>query len=151
KEGKEGKIIINVRVENSLSAATRDVEMADPITYMKLGNEAVLTRNPLAPQPYSQRKIDNTLIGGNPYAYPATDWQQELFKDFTLNQRANLSASGGGKVASYYLSGTFNQDNGVLKVNGRNNFNNNVNLKTYSLRSNININMTKTTEVIVRL
>src|SRR5690606_13857255 len=85
------------------------------------------------------------------YAYPATDWQKELLKDFTMNQRINLSASGGGKVANYYLSGTFNQDNGILKVDGRNNFNNNVNLKTYALRSNVGINLTPTTQATVRL
>ncbi|MEC3881658.1 SusC/RagA family TonB-linked outer membrane protein [Parapedobacter sp. 10938] len=151
KTGKEGQILINVRVENSLSAATRNVELADPITYMRLGNEAVVTRNPLAPQPYPQRKIDNTIAGTNRYVYPATDWHQALFKDYTMNQRVNLNASGGGKVADYYLSGTFNQDNGVLKVDGRNNFNSNVNLKNYSLRSNIGINLTKTTRAMVRL
>lgn len=151
KQGKEGRISINVRVENSLSAATRNVELADPITYMNLGNEAVLTRNSLAPQPYSQSKIDNTIAGTNRYVYPATDWYQALFKDYTMNQRVNLNASGGGKVADYYLSGTFNQDNGVLKVDGRNNFNSNVNLKSYSLRSNIGINLTNTTRAMVRL
>jgi len=151
KQGKEGRLSINVRVENSLSAPTRNVELADPVTHMVLGNEAVLTRNPLAPQPYSQSKIDNTIAGTNPYVYPATNWYQELFKDYTMNQRVNLNASGGGKVADYYLSGTFNQDNGVLNVDGRNNFNSNVNLKSYSLRSNIGINLTNTTRVMVRL
>ncbi|QEC53791.1 TonB-linked SusC/RagA family outer membrane protein [Anseongella ginsenosidimutans] len=151
KEGKEGKISISMRLENSISAPTRNIELADPITYMEMGNEAVLTRNALAPQPYLQSKIDRTAAGGNPYVYPATDWQDALFKDYTLNQRFNMNASGGGKVARYYLAGTFNQDNGVLKVDGRNNFNSNVNLKTYGLRSNINIDMTKTTEVVVRL
>src|SRR3546814_16843138 len=68
-----------------------------------------------------------------------------------MNQRANFSVSGGGKVARYYLAGTFNQDNGVLKVDGRNNFNNNISLKSYLLRSNVNVNVTKTTEVGVRL
>ncbi len=151
KSGKEGQVVINVRAENSLSAPTRNVELADPITYMRLENEAVLTRNPLASAPYEQRKIDNTLAGSNPYVYPATDWQKELLKDYTMNQRVNLSASGGGKVANYYLSGTFNQDNGILKVDGRNNFNNNVNLKTYALRSNVGINLTPTTQATVRL
>jgi TonB-linked SusC/RagA family outer membrane protein len=38
-----------------------------------------------------------------------------------------------------------------LKVDKRNNFNNNINLKTYSLRTNVNINITKTTKLDVRL
>lgn len=151
KEGVEGKAKISVRIENSMSAPTKNVQLADPITYMKLNNEAVLTRNPLGILPYSQSKIDNTIAGTNPYVYPATDWRKILFKDHTMNQRANLNVTGGGHVARYYLAATFNQDNGILKVDHRNNFNNNINLKTYELRSNVNINLTKTTEAGIKL
>src|SRR5690606_30282205 len=101
--------------------------------------------------PYSRSKIENTEAGVNPIAFPVTDWRETMFKDYTMNQRANFSVSGGGKVARYYLAGTFNQDNGVLKVDGRNNFNNNIDLKSYLLRSNVNISLTKTTEVGVKL
>ena len=151
KEGVEGKARISVRLENSMSAPTKNVKLADPITYMRLGNEAVLTRTPLEKLPYQEEKIDNTIAGTNPLVYPATDWRKEMFKDYTMNQRVNFNVSGGGKIARYYLAATLNQDNGMLKVDKRNNFNNNINLKTYSLRSNVNINLTKSTEVGVRL
>ncbi|WP_225976278.1 TonB-dependent receptor [Mucilaginibacter ginsenosidivorax] len=151
KSGKEGPAKISVRFENSNSSNTRQVKLADPITYMQLGNEAVLTRNPLGILPYSQNKIDNTVAGLNPYVYPANDWLDQLIRKNTNNQRLNFNASGGGTVARYYIAATANQDNGILKVDKRNNFNSNVNLKSYQLRSNVNINMTKTTEVIVRL
>src|SRR5690606_11671962 len=108
-------------------------------------------RDPLEAVPYSQNKIDNTIAGTNPYMYPAVDWREDLFKDYTMNQRLNFNVSGGGQVARYYFAGTFNQDNGVLKVDGRNNFNSNIDLKTYLLRSNVNVIVTKTTEVGVRL
>ncbi|HYH56717.1 MAG TPA: SusC/RagA family TonB-linked outer membrane protein, partial [Anseongella sp.] len=107
--------------------------------------------DPLGVPLFSQNKINNTRSGTNPYVYPAVDWLSELFKKRTNNQRANFSVSGGGKVARYYLAGTFNQDNGVLKVDERNNFNNNIDLKSYLLRSNVNIDLTKTTEVGVKL
>ncbi len=151
KEGKEGRAKVSVRIENSVSQPTKNVELADPITYMRLHNEAVSTRDPLGYVPYSESKIDNTIAGTNPYFYPATDWRKELFKDYTMNQRLNFSVSGGGQVARYYFAGTYNQDNGMLNVDGRNNFNNNIDLKTYLLRSNVNVNVTKTTEVGVRL
>ncbi|QEC54272.1 TonB-dependent receptor [Anseongella ginsenosidimutans] len=151
KEGKEGKMNISLRAENSVSMATRNIALADPITYMNLANEAVLTRNPGGNLPYPQSKIDNTIAGENPYVYPAVNWYDELFNDYTVNQRFNLNASGGGKVARYYLAGTFNQDNGNLKVDRKFDFNSNIDLKTYSLRSNVNINLTPTTEAVVRL
>ncbi|MFV0591880.1 MAG: TonB-dependent receptor [Draconibacterium sp.] len=151
KEGKEGKAQISFRYETSFSAPTQEVDLADPITYMKLNNEAVLTRNPLSPIPYSMEKIESTERGANSLVYPATDWYNTLFKNYTINHRANFNVSGGGKVARYYIAGTYNQDYGILKVDKQNNFNNNIDLKRYLLRSNININITPTTEAVVRL
>ncbi|RIJ48064.1 SusC/RagA family TonB-linked outer membrane protein [Maribellus luteus] len=150
KEGVEGKARVSVRFENSISSPTDRVKLADPITYMKLHNEAVLTRDPLGILPYSQEKIDKTIEGKNPLLYPSVDWYNELFKSSTVNQRLNFNVSGGGKVSRYYLAATVNQDNGNLKVDGQNNFNNNIDLKRYQLRSNININITPTTEAIIR-
>ncbi|GHT67794.1 SusC/RagA family TonB-linked outer membrane protein [Bacteroidia bacterium] len=152
KEGTEGKTKVSVRVENSFSAPTKTLEMADPITYMRLANEAAIARNPLAELPYSNSKIEYTMREDrNRYVYPAVDWLNMLTKDQTSNQRANINISGGGNVARYYISGAITQDNGVLKVDKRNNFNSNVNFKSYNIRSNINLNLTKTLEAIVRV
>ncbi|MCG8306910.1 MAG: TonB-dependent receptor [Cytophagales bacterium] len=151
KEGVEGKAKVSVRFENSFSAPTQEVELVDPITYMYLHNEAVRTRNPLGVLPYSYEKIERTEAGANPIVYPVTDWQSELFKDYTSNQRLNFNISGGGKIARYYIAATANQDNGILKVDKKNNFNNNIDLKRYLVRSNININITESTEAVVRL
>lgn len=151
KQGKEGKPRINFRAEGSLSTSTQDVEFADPLSYMRLYNEAEYSRDPFAIPRYSQEKIDRTEEGANPIIFPTTDWREALFKDYTFNHRYNLSVSGGGKVARYYVAGSFAQDNGVLKVPKLNNFNNNINLKSYTLRANVNINLTPTTEMIVRM
>jgi TonB-linked SusC/RagA family outer membrane protein len=151
KEGREGKVKVSIRVENSFSSPTQKIEMADPVTYMKVANEAARTRNPGAEIPYYNEQIDNTILGTNEYVYPAVDWMKMLTKNVTVNQRANLNISGGGKVARYYIAGSFSQDNGILKVEKRNNFNNNINLKKYLIRSNININLTSSTEAIIRI
>lgn len=151
KEGKEGAAKLSIRLESSLSAPTKDIELVDPITYMKLHNQSVLTRDPLGNTYYSRERIENTSKGVNPVAFPATDWKTMLIKNYTNNERLNLSVNGGGKAARYFVSGAFNQDNGILKVDNRNNFNSNIDLKTYSLRSNVNIDLTRTTELLVRL
>ena len=151
KEGKEGKATVNIRIENSVSTPVRTIETADPITYMQLHNEAVKTRNPLGVLPYSQSKIDNTIRNLNSYAFPAVDWYDEMFKKYTMNQRVTANISGGGNVARYYIAASFFNDNGVLNVDKQNNFNSNISLKKYSVRSNININLTKTTEAIIRV
>src|SRR3546814_10719009 len=60
-----------------------------------------------------------------------------------------MKMSGGGEVARYYLAATYNQDNGVLKNNKGNNFDNNIKLRSYQVRSNVNVQLTPTTEGIV--
>lgn len=151
KEGVEGPAKLNFRYERSMSSAARNLEIADPITYMKLHNEAITTRDPLGGRAYSLEKIRLTeQANRNKFAYPAVDWFDEMFEDNTFNDRFNFNVSGGGKVARYYLAATLNTDNGILKVDNRNNFNNNVKFKNFSLRSNININVTKTTDIAVR-
>ena len=151
KEGKEGKVAVSFRIENSFSSPTRKIDLADPVTYMKLHNESVKTRNPLGLQPYSLEKIAMTERGLYPDLYPTTDWYNYMFKDYTMNQRANFSVSGGGAIARYYVAASLSNDNGNLKMDKRNNFNTNIDLKKYVIRSNININITKTTEAVIRL
>lgn len=157
KEGKEGAPKINFRSEYSASQSTQTLQLVDPIQYMNLFNEATLTRDPKLPLPFPESKIRNTqntidgTPGSNQYVYPAVDWLKLLFKKRATTERNNLSVSGGGGIARYYIAGAYNIDNGVLKEDIRNNNNNNVKFKNYQLRSNINVNMTKTTEVIVRL
>ena len=150
KSGVDGKTKFNIRAENSLSSNTRNFKFADNITYMTLANEAVLTRNALEKIPYSQSKIDHTAAGDDPYLYPNNNWIKQLIKDYTNNQRFDMNVTGGGKIAQYYIAGTYNIDNGVLKVDKINNFNSNIKLRSYSIRSNVNINLTPTTLAIVR-
>ncbi|WP_293936951.1 SusC/RagA family TonB-linked outer membrane protein [Sphingobacterium sp. UBA5996] len=155
KLGKEGATKFEFRTESNISTNTRNFKFADNIRYMEMANEAYLTRPADAASgqglPYWQNKIDHTRAGDNPLLYPNNNWIDQLIKDYTLNQRNNLNISGGGAKAKYYLSGTYNIDNGILKMNGINNFNNNIKLKNYSVRSNIDINFTPTTVGIVRV
>ena len=152
KRGQEGPAKIFARVETSISAPTDVVELADPVTYMKSYNEAISTRDPLGELMYTYDKIEQTgKPDANRLIYPANDWYDMLFKDFATSYRANVSARGGGKVATYYVSGAYTEDTGVLKVDKRNSFNNNIDDKNYTLRSNVDINVTPTTKLAVRL
>lgn len=157
KEGHEGKAKVQFRVENSFSQPTRNVDLVDPVNYMKLHNEAVITRTPGRALPYSQRKISyteralNGESGIDQFRYPANDWQDLLFDKHTFNQRYNLNVSGGGTIARYYIAAAYAKDQGIIKNDPRNSYSNNIDIRKYSLRSNVNVDLTKTTEVIVRL
>ncbi|MRG45217.1 SusC/RagA family TonB-linked outer membrane protein [Chitinophaga sp. SYP-B3965] len=157
KEGKAGKTALNITLENAISQPTKTIKLANPITYMKLYNEASTTRDPLSPIVFDADKIYNTELtmkkapGSNGYVYPAVDWLDMLFKKTTTTQRANVNISGGGDIARFLVSASLNNDNGMLKRDASNNFNNNVNYKNYQLRSNVNVKLTKTTELVLRL
>lgn len=151
KTGDIGGARLSFRFENSISGPGSSIDIVEPIDYMRLHNEATLSRDPLAEVPYSQMKIDNTIRGLNSNVYPAVDWHDMLFKDFTNNQRFNMNLSGGGKVARYYISADYVHDTGLLKVDERNNFNQNININRVNVRSNVNLVVTKTTDIAVRL
>lgn len=157
KEGKAGKAKVELRVERAISAPTKSIKLADPISYMRTYNEALTTRDPLAKPFYNPNKIigtQKTLNGEggiNPYIYPAVDWIKELFKDNTSTSRANFSVSGGNDLAKYYVAGSYSRDNGILQVNPVNNFNSAMRFENYQLRANTSIKATSTTEVGVRL
>lgn len=151
KGGQISDLKFNFRLENSFSTNARDIALADNISYMNLANEAVLTRDPLGDIPYAQSKIDHTMKGDDPLIYPSNNWIQQLIKTTTDNQRANLNASGGSSKAKYYLSMSYNLDNGNLKRNSLNGFNNNIKLQSYSILSNVTLNLTKTTQALVSL
>lgn len=149
KEGTEGPAKISARVEISQSSPTQKTKWADPITYMELENEASLYDNNILKHSY--QKIANTKAGLNPNVYPAVDWYDQLFKESTVNYRANMNISGGSDVAKYYIAGTFSKDAGALKSARQNNFNNNININRYLLRANVDVNVSKTTKATVRL
>jgi TonB-linked SusC/RagA family outer membrane protein len=149
--GKDGAPKYSFRVENRVSSNTKNFQFADNITYMEMANEAAVTRNPLAQEPYSINKIEHTKAGDDPYLYPNNNWIDQLIKKYTVNQSYNLNISGGTNRTTYYVAGTYNQDNGVLKVDGLNDFNSNIKLKNYSIRSNVGLRLTSNSEIIIRM
>lgn len=150
KIGSEGRPRLTFRAEQRLSTPTEMPNIADPVTFMQMHNEAVLTRSPTAQAPYSDEKVARTARGDDPMVYPAVDWLSEVTKPSTHTQNYNLNIQGGGQVARYMVSGNLTQDDGLIRVNPINNFNNNVNFSVYNLRSNVYINVTNSTELRVR-
>lgn len=150
KEGNPEKISVNIRAEMNSSSNTELVELADPITYMRLHNEAVRTRDSMVPLPYSTSKIRETELGTDPLRYPSVDWYNYLIKDRTFNQRVNMNITGGGKAVQYYLAANYQHDTGIIKESDENMINNNIDINRIQVRSNVTIKFTPTTTGVVR-
>lgn len=150
KEGVAEQMSINVRGELSTSANSSLVELADPITYMKLHNEARITRTGRLDYVYAPEKIYYTERGENPLMYPKVDWYDYLINDRTSNQRINVNITGGGKMVQYYVAGNMQHDTGILKDTPENSISSNIDLSRFQLRSNVTIKLTPRTTGMVR-
>ena len=142
KKGEEGSVYTSVRYEAVLSMPTREIEVVDPVTYMKMYNRALLSRDPAATPQYSVERIDRTGSDLYPsFVYPANDWYDILFKDYSINHRAGLNIRGGTRLVQYYASVNYARDEGMLKTDRLNQFKVNIENNTFSFRTNLNIDL----------
>ena len=142
KKGEEGSVYTSVRYETVMSMPTKEIDVVDPVTYMRLYNEALMTRDPLASPRYTaqdiQRRIDKNFPS---WVYPANDWYDILFKDYNVNHRLGINIRGGSNVMQYYASVNYVRDMGMLKTDQLNEFDVNIKNTTLSFRVNLNVNL----------
>lgn len=142
KKGEEGSVYTSFRYEAIASMPTREIEVVNPVTYMEMYNQALLARNPSATPQYSLERIQRTGSDKYPsWVYPANDWYDILFKDYSVNHHAGLNIRGGSRVMQYYASVNYNRDEGMLKTERLNQFDCNIISNTFSFRTNLTIDL----------
>jgi TonB-linked SusC/RagA family outer membrane protein len=151
KSGREGPAKISARVDTHVAVPTKIPEFIGGVEYMRLYNEAQISRDPIQSAYYDEQKIYATEQGENPMIYPNVDWYDILFNRYTINTKVNLNISGGGQVATYYVAGGYDNETGLLKIDGKNNFNNNINIDRFHIRSNVSIKVGKSTTLDTRI
>ena len=145
RRGVAGTPRISFRAEGRMSQPTQVMQVVDGITYMNLFNQAQFNDNPLLSSIYTAQRILNTANNINRYAFPNVDWYNEMFRRAAFNQHYNLNISGGGTAVRYFLSLTYNRDQGLLRNHSLNNFRNNIDINRYTLLSNVTMDLTPTT------
>jgi TonB-linked SusC/RagA family outer membrane protein len=137
KSGHEGRVKVSARVDVNVSTPTAMLELLDGVEYMRLYNQARQSRYPEMGLYYSEQKIQGTQQGFSEMIYPNVNWYESMFNNSVVNEKANINISGGGKVATYYVAGGFDHESGLLKVAPLNNFNNNISINRFHIRSNV--------------
>ncbi len=143
------KPVVNFQIRSKVNAPTMLPEFTDAVTYMRMANEAVHNSNPTAPKKYSDWQIDGTERGLDPYLFPNVNWMDELFRQYSQEQYANVSLRGGGPAVQYYTSVSYTHSNGLLKEPVGNN--NNINFNRLNIRNNLTSNLSKTTVLQVNI
>lgn len=146
------KPIINIRIEGSVRQLTNVPEFVGGVEYMKLYNEAKLTRGDNESL-YSDDKITSTANGGDPLRYPNVNWYEEMFNKLAISERANINIRGGKKSVHYFMSASVKRDGGNLKSLSEDYFSysNNISVIRYDFVNNLDIDVTKTTKVSMGL
>ena len=149
KRGIAGKPKISLKAETGLSGFTKTPKMLDGVEYMQLYNEARQNMG-LAPA-YSDEVIQKTASGLDPYMYPNVNWIKEVYGKNSSLTNVNLNVSGGSEAVRYYVSASFYNQEGPYNVKKLNDFNPNLNFKRYDFRTNLDINLTKSTILSMNL
>lgn len=149
KQGKEGKMNISANVKSMIEYLPKLPEYLRAYDYATLANEARLVRGQ-SPR-YDQQMFEVIKHGLDPDFYPDVNWQDEILKRATWGLQANLNISGGGSIARYFMSLSYRTNDAAYKQSGLNRYNTNVMRQQYSFRTNIDVNVTKSTIVSVNL
>ena len=148
KRGHIGKQQISLRVEQNLSVPYRIPDFVDSWDYMKLANEA-LVNDGMEPM-YSGDLINLYESGADPDLYPNAQWT-DLIARTIHGQRYTLSFRGGTENAKYFVTGGYQQKDGVFKKNPESKYNSNFSYDRFNLRSNIDLKVSKTTQLSIDL
>jgi TonB-linked SusC/RagA family outer membrane protein len=143
KRGEEGKLRITGRANFSLTHVKRIPEYLRAYDYALLANEAYEVRGeePI----YNNIELNVIKDHLDPDLYPDVNWQDEILNKVGLRRSYFASVSGGGSIARYYASLGASNETGAYKVEKSNPYASNAGYQTYTLRLNLDINLTKST------
>jgi len=153
KRGAEGKTKFSVEFENSFETPSKIIEVAD-VSEGAIARNYALERtrrfnNGLWTELYaSDKEIEYYRTGQYPYAYPNQDWHDIMLKDFTLSNRANITASGGTDKVKFYSSISYNHVGDVFKsYDVGQGYTPAYEYNRLNIRSNFDFEITKTTKL----
>lgn len=149
KRGHIGKQQISLRVEQNISVPYRIPDFVDSWDYMRLANEASFNDG-LDPTKYPDDHIALYESNADPDLYPNSQWT-DLIARTVHGQRYTLNFRGGTENAKYFVSAGYQQKDGVFKKNPESKYNSNFSYDRFNLRSNIDLKVSKTTQLSVDL
>jgi TonB-linked SusC/RagA family outer membrane protein len=143
KRGETGKLRITGRANFSVSQVKRVPEYLRAYDYAMLVNEAheVRGEDPI----YDNVELNVIRDHLDPDLYPDVSWQDEILNKVSFKQTYFASVAGGGEIARYYASLGMSDETGAYKTEKGNPYATNAGYSTYTLRLNLDINLTKST------
>lgn len=149
KRGKIGAPQVRFHLEHSINQPTKLPEFLNAPDYMTLLNE--LAQQDGTALPFTQLQIDRTRIGYDPDLYPNVNWVDEITKKYAYTTRGNVDISGGSDFLRYSIVASYFKEGGILEQDKSLIVDNATNNQQFNLRTNIDMDVTKTTLLRVNI
>lgn len=137
KRGVQGKMKINVSVEQGFQMATKIPEFVSSAEYARFYNQA-LKSDELAVR-FTPEDIAGYEQGGS-LLYPDVKWEKELLNKFSPVTDLNVAAQGGSDKAQYYVSLGYIHNSGLFKGSDKNeDYSTNALADQFNFRTNLDL------------
>lgn len=136
KKGKDG-----TRPQISISGETGIITTTRMPSFVNSGQFARAYNDARGSQYYSPDVIKMYENNTDPDLYPNVNWIGELFNPMAQNYKANLNVSGGGKIARYYIGGSFYNEGSIYKNDSSVPYKSAIDYNKFSFRANLDVNL----------
>ena len=137
---------IRVKAEFGITQPVQLPELANASQWIDYYNE-LYRDSGSTEMPISDYARQMYLSGRDPDLYPNVDWVNTIFKDLAMTGRVHASVTGGSPKIRYYVSASYYTEGGMFNVADNDRYNAQMNFNKYSFRSNIDIDITKSTQL----
>ncbi|MBO9154723.1 SusC/RagA family TonB-linked outer membrane protein [Chitinophaga sp. GCM10012297] len=153
KRGKAGKTSLNFNYVGTAKMLSKQPATLDSYAALVARNEIIEREGVLNESSWNDympynivQRYQKPQTAEYQQIYANVDWQDALYDDVGFSHKATLSASGGSKTIQYFGSLTYLHEGDMFKFydNGKG-YEPNYNFDRFNFRSNIDINLTKTT------
>ncbi len=168
KRGEVGKPTVSVTASAAIQEISKFVEFVDSYTHARLNNYATITDGlPMSQWPgstyisdytpyeslklrFSQDVVEHFRTGDMPQTFPNMDWIDYLMKDAAWQEQVNVNVNGGTEKMRYFVSAGFFNQNSLFKTFSDNK-DETFSFNRYNYRANLDINVSKYSQIAITL
>ena len=144
KRGQVGKPRVTIKAEMAGTAPVKLPSYIGAADYMQLIDDTLVDTGS---SPMYTQNIARTRVNYDPDLYPDVNWIDAISKDYASNQRVTAEFSGGTEILRYsFVAAVFNEQ-GILTRDPNKEWDPSIKLQRYNVRSNVDLNVTKTTKL----
>lgn len=143
KKGYAGKTNINVSVEHSMTQPAQLPKFLNAPNYVTLLNN--INIQDLGYALYSDDVVQKYRNGYDRELYPDVNWIDAITNNSASNTRASFDLSGGSEKLRYSFVGAYFNETGITTTDPSHEWTSAISVNRFNLRTNVDMNVTKTT------